>query len=42
MIFSLIRKCYAKLWNRQFLIFLFFFALSFVFWIFQTLNETYE
>ena len=42
MIFSLIRKCYAKLWNRQFLIFLFFFALSFVFWVFQTLNETYE
>lgn len=38
----LVRYCLSKLWNKQFLIFLFFLALSSVFWIFQTLNETYE
>lgn len=37
-----IRYCFSKIWNKQFLIFLFFLALSTVFWIFQTLNETYE
>lgn len=37
-----IRYCLSKIWNKQFLIFLFFLALSSVFWIFQTLNETYE
>lgn len=38
----IIRYCFSKLWNKQFLIFLFFLALSTVFWIFQTLNETYD
>lgn len=38
----LIRYCFSKLWNRQFLIFLFFLALSTTFWLFQALNETYE
>ena len=28
--------------NREFLLFLFFLALSGVFWLFMTLNETYE
>ena len=37
-----VRYCLSKIWNKQFLIFLFFLALSSVFWIFQTLNETYE
>lgn len=37
-----VRYCLTKIWNKQFLIFLFFLALSSVFWIFQTLNETYE
>lgn len=37
-----IKYCCAKLWNRHTLIFLFFLALSTVFWLFQTLNETYE
>lgn len=36
------RYCISKIWNRQFLIFLFFFALSAIFWAFQALNETYE
>lgn len=30
------------LWNKQTFIFLFFLALSTTFWVFQTLNETYE
>lgn len=30
------------IWNKQFLIFLFFLAISLTFWFFQTLNETYE
>lgn len=38
----LLKNCLSKLWNKQFLIFLFFLALSTTFWIFQTLNETYE
>lgn len=37
-----VRYCLSRIWNKQFLIFLFFLALSSVFWIFQTLNETYE
>lgn len=37
-----VRYCLSKIWNKQFLIFQFFLALSSVFWIFQTLNETYE
>lgn len=37
-----VRYCLSKIWNKQFLIFLFFLALSSVFWIFQTLDETYE
>ena len=39
---SSIRRCFSILWNRQFLIFLFFLALSAVFWLFQALGETYE
>ena len=31
-----------RMWNRQFLTFLFFLALSSAFWLFQKLNETYE
>ena len=38
----IIKYCCAKLWNRHTLIFLFFLALSTIFWLFQTLNETYE
>lgn len=37
-----IRHYVKKLWNKQFLIFLFFLALSTAFWLFQALNETYE
>ncbi len=33
---------FRRMWNRQFLVFLFFLALSTSFWLFQTLNETYE
>lgn len=36
------RSRFSKLWNKQFLIFLFFLLLSFSFWMFQALNETYE
>lgn len=32
----------SKIWNRQFLIFLFFLLLSSAFWLFQALNEIYE
>lgn len=32
----------SKIWNKESVIFLFFLALSCVFWIFQTLNEVYE
>ena len=38
----LLRNCLSKIWNKQFLIFLFFLALSSAFWIFQALNEIYE
>ncbi|MBO5133608.1 MAG: YbbR-like domain-containing protein [Bacteroidaceae bacterium] len=38
----LFRNRFSKLWNKQFLIFLFFLLLSFSFWMFQALNETYE
>ena len=33
---------FSKMWNKQMLVFLFFLALSTTFWLFQTLNETYE
>lgn len=36
------KKGLALIWNRQFFIFLFFLALSSVFWAMQALNETYE
>ena len=36
------RNCFSYIWNKQFLTFLSFFFLSFVFWVFFTLNETYE
>lgn len=38
----LLKITIAKVWNRQFLTFLFFLALSAVFWVFTTLNETYR
>ncbi len=37
-----LRSSFSKLWNKQFLIFLFFLGLSASFWLFQALNETYE
>ena len=38
-----IRNCLSNnIWNKQFLIFLFFFLLSGAFWLFQALNETYK
>lgn len=37
-----IRRCLSKILNKQFLVFLFFLALSTTFWIFQTMEETYE
>lgn len=39
---TLIRKSLPKLWSKEFLIFLFFLALSGIFWLMMTLNETYE
>lgn len=39
---QIVRSCFSKIWNRQFLIFLFFLVLSSAFWLFQTVNETYE
>ena len=36
------RNCLSNIWNKQFLIFLFFLLLSSAFWIFQALNEVYE
>lgn len=37
-----IRKLLSRVMNRQFLIFLFFLALSTVFWLFKSLGATYE
>ena len=37
-----IRNCLFRILNRQFLIFLFFLALSAAFWLFQSLEEPYE
>lgn len=37
-----VRFFISRVWNKQFLIFLFFLALSAAFWLFQTLNETFE
>lgn len=42
MISKFLRNCFSRIWNKQFLIFLFFLMLSTAFWLFQTLNETYE
>lgn len=39
---KIFRKLLARVWNRQFLIFLFFVALSTAFWLFQNLSESYE
>ena len=39
---SVMRNCLSKIWNKQFLIFLFFLLLSSAFWLFQALNEIYE
>ena len=41
-ILHIIRKSLFRLVNKDFLIFLFFLALSSVFWLLMTLNETYE
>lgn len=41
-IFKAIGYVFSKMWNKQMLVFLFFLALSTTFWLFQTLNETYE
>ena len=41
-IIKLVRNCFSKIWNKQFLIFLFFLALSSSFWLFLALNDTYE
>lgn len=41
-ILDIFRFCFAKMWNRHTLVFLFFLALSTIFWLFQTLNEIYE
>lgn len=38
----MVRYCCSKLWNKQFLIFLFFLVLSTTFWLFQAMSETYE
>lgn len=37
-----IRHYLSLIWNKQFLIFLFFLTLSTIFWLFQKLDETYE
>ena len=39
---EIMRNCLSKIWNKQFLIFLFFLLLSSAFWLFQALNEVYE
>ncbi len=36
------RNAFSGMWNKQFLIFLFFLGLSASFWLFMALNETYE
>lgn len=41
-ILNYLRRALCRLWNKQFLVFLFFLALSTAFWLFQTLNEVYE
>ena len=41
-ILHIVRKSLFRLVNKDFLIFLFFLALSSVFWLLMTLNETYE
>lgn len=39
---DILRYVFTRMWNRQFLVFLFFLALSTSFWLFQALDETYE
>ena len=39
---AIARSLCRKVWNRHTLVFLFFLALSAVFWVIQALNETYE
>lgn len=39
---DIFRYVFTRMWNRQFLVFLFFLALSTSFWFFQALDETYE
>jgi len=41
-VFAKVRNLFFSLVNREFLIFLFFFALSGAFWLLMVLNETYE
>lgn len=41
-IVRLVRRCHSRVWDRQFLTFLFFLALSAVFWLLYSLNDTYE
>lgn len=37
-----VKSYLSKIWNRQFLTFLFFLLISASFWFFQSINETYE
>lgn len=41
-IFKLIRNSFFRIVNKEFLIFLFFLALSSVFWVMSALNDTYD
>lgn len=41
-IYKIVRKFLFSWCNKDFLIFLFFLALSCIFWLMMTLNETYE
>lgn len=41
-ILKYLRNFLLAIWNKQFLFFLFFFALSGIFWLLMTLNENYE
>lgn len=41
-IYGIVRNFFFRLLNKEFLIFLFFLALSGSFWLVMTLNETYE
>lgn len=39
---NFVKNCLRRIYNRQFLTFLFFLLLSTSFWVFQKLNDTYE